>query len=292
LICAQNYQQTNPPSQDCSPDPCTSPLTRDLFGHCVSCNDESCSQCGITAKSELYCKTCLNEYQRDRIESPCVAVKCQAGSYRYENGVCKVCGKGCESCLNADSCEKCLIHYLQQSWPLRDCTPGDVCTEKLYKDVNGHCQPCGAHCQVCTEATSCDICDQEHYQEDMRESGDCSSTPCSSGNFPDPVSGHCMPCGSGCLLCGPSICFQCESGLVQTDLSGNACIPGPCPIQTYKEAESYRCLPCGLGCLACTPNSCSKCDLGYMQIDHLTNSCVHGTCPDGSYQESESNHCL
>lgn len=291
LICAPDYQLHNPESPDCTLEPCESPLARDKFGHCVNCGDENCEQCGLNNGMEVYCKTCLSEYQRDKIDSSCSSAKCQMGSYRDSDGVCRLCGSGCAACSDATSCDKCLAGYLQHNWPLRDCTHGDVCADTFYKDTNGHCQNCGINCRICIDTSSCGVCVDKHYQEDASESPDCSATPCSDGKFPEPATGHCALCGSGCLLCGPSSCSKCDTDMVQINLQSNSCEAGPCPEETYEEAGSGRCLPCGTGCLLCTASTCSKCDSGYVHIDFTTNVCVLGECPDGKYEEPESHHC-
>uniref|UniRef100_A0A3Q3MWA6 Proprotein convertase subtilisin/kexin type 5b n=1 Tax=Mastacembelus armatus TaxID=205130 RepID=A0A3Q3MWA6_9TELE len=237
-------------------------------GKCHLC-DATCLQCtGPEKDVRLYCTACsaCRFFDNGRCD-----IRCQRG--RYEVGrQCHLCHHTCQECTDdgPDNCTSCdrdrfgVSRYLYQG----QCR--DVCPEGFFHSARRRCDPCPAHCIICTAADRCLHCSPGH----KLRNGQCVPLECSAGEI------KCEDCSKGCAICQDSQqCQRCLNGLY---LHSGVCV-----------VECQRCgvcQPCAPECTSCQGNSshCLSCDRGYLLLDRSCGS----HCPRGYYAtDTECRRC-
>jgi hypothetical protein len=102
------------------------------------------------------------------------------------------------------------------------------CPEGYYPDdttdVNAPvCVKCIEECNQCTDATTCQSCNDGFFLEGTT----CSNT-CSDGLYPDEDTNECLSCHVGCYTCFGALsseCFTCKGDYyLDKEVAGSSCV--------------------------------------------------------------------
>jgi hypothetical protein len=260
-----------------------------------------CAKCLPT--DTTICQTCMTGRYLNTTDSTCLACSplcvacssvsvctvCAPGQF-VSAGNCVNCPANCFNCTSASTCLNCregfvLISNVTSNSIVcgactafcSECNPLNItecitCQRGMYK-INGICQPCATGCLACTNANTCDIC-QDGFT--ANSAGVCE-----------------VRCQLPCLTCSstnPTLCLSCQSGST-LDTNTNTCVidlscNSNSSCITCGQALNYFLLPStgGATCQLCPVlSNCVQCDY----ID--PNSCA--ICAKGLYRNS-TGHCV
>jgi hypothetical protein len=281
-------------------------------GVCLKCQDSYCLKCdSLNVNKCLLCDDVHILYNDECLPS------CPKGMYEVEIGgtrTCKKCDSTCESCSNAESCDKCAENYnfIEGTKTCTICQPPSMI-------IGEECVSCKAEgCAVCVEGQpeKCRICDdklvlfgQECYSDCpkgfYKENGKCLScdvncetcsnidqcTKCVDGTFL--YQGKCVTvCPDGtvgidgvCNKCAQDDCIKCPTAVdvcteCKTILYNGKCIDS-CPDGTVQYGKA--CVKCSENCLKCDLTQCLKCTKGLYLKENI---CVED-CGDGFHTKDD-----
>lgn len=156
----------------------------------------------------------------------------------------------------------------------------EMCRKRFYlsDDV---CKPCPNHCQKCTNATQCTLCQIGYYGQMCENeckfgcTGTCHKVfghctyGCEDGTYAEENSLACLDCPKECELCrSKAVCVTCQPGY-------------------YGESCRKKCSGlCKDSLCNTTDGTCFECNDGSYTMDRV---CV--LCPDGCAQCNESHKC-
>uniref|UniRef100_A0AAV2IUA6 EGF-like domain-containing protein n=1 Tax=Knipowitschia caucasica TaxID=637954 RepID=A0AAV2IUA6_KNICA len=165
---------------------------------------------------------------------------------------------GASNCTSCDTDKFGLDRYLFRG----ACV--DVCPDFFFHTREKSCEPCPAHCSVCSSSSHCLRCNSSYYVSD----GLCNKLECGEGEVEDPDYDDCMACEEGCKN------FQ------------DGCFKN-CPAKTYSVEEEMTCVPCDENCVSCDQHECYWCESDLFLSE---GRCVE-VCPDGFYGDEDTNDC-
>ncbi|KAH0570842.1 Cysteine-rich membrane protein 2 [Spironucleus salmonicida] len=250
--------------------------------HCKKLNKKGlCDQCIDTYVAvNGYCKDCpLGCVDCISLQ---VCNKCRQYFFLNPQKECKLCGSSCAICTSVDNCTQCVgSHALYQNKCYmkgdNQCNDEDLCETKEFCKLQtwgNKCRSCLANCQICKDATTCDLCVEGYYFEN----------------------GKCNPCQSQCKTCeNKTSCLSCNDGL---DLSGiKQCIEQLCTVSKPCVEGQFcelidsgnKCTKCNASCKTCSASTtCDSCETG---LDLSTSKkCVENQCSD-THQCTKSHFC-
>ncbi|KAH0573082.1 Cysteine-rich membrane protein 1 [Spironucleus salmonicida] len=230
---------------------------------CPSYTDESvtCLPCSdkMTAGQRCVCKPGIEIV--DCIQ--CSNGKCSAclpGTY-LDVDYCPDCSKGCEVCIDKNTCTKCSKDYFLNE-TTNQCT--SECTSNMACQFNGggycdkstgKCIPCNADCEICSAANVCDTCKDSRNM--ASKEGLCIVT--------------CEERGNG-QYCDNDVVKQCEKDIKTSCRCGEAINCEMC------SPEGTQCSTCLAEFMINEVGHCTDCGDGFERIETV---CLPKQTDDG-----------
>jgi len=197
----------------------THTCTECKYRYCLDTLTHTCSEC-LSSSPSCQITNCVHcDQYDDRI-----CAWCKVGWVKSD-GQCYLDGELPPMCVDmiGDRCSECEYEYSDTGMKTRG----------HYADITGQCQPCPAHCEECTDNTTCTRCISRY----LLLAGTCSPCPlgcllcysldtcdqCSPTHYP---SSHppCMQCPRGCMYCsgeGRGNAITVTGGMDTMDIMGN-----------------------------------------------------------------------
>ncbi|KAJ3605763.1 hypothetical protein NHX12_027807, partial [Muraenolepis orangiensis] len=246
-------------------------------GPCQPC-DRTCLKCSGPGGQE--CVSCPPSRVLD--EGSCVEA-CLPGRYS-SGGRCHLCDHTCATCVEAGAadCSSCDTDKFQMERYLHQGLCVETCPGAFYHTDANTCQPCPAHCRLCTGSGHCLACDSTYYLSD----GACVKQECGEGEVEDPDYNDCMACEEGCKKCvlyDPKHCLSCTEGFYNFQ---DGCYKY-CPAKTYSVEEDMSCAACDPSCVSCDQHQCYWCETDLFLSE---GACV-SLCADGAYPDEDTHVC-
>jgi proprotein convertase subtilisin/kexin type 5 len=221
-------------------------------GTCVAC-DISCLTCrgpytGDVADPGAGACACLSGLSETNPRSPdCVVLSCASVN------------PGCINC-NVLTCTACSTIQNFKATPSA-LTGQCVCQDGYYLNpTTNTCNPCGASCTICNNATTCTTC----YLGATASGGICS---CPLTTYPSQTTSQCLNCTAvGCISCAGNVCSSCSTPRLLTSIATCAC-----PDQTYD--SNGQCINCPSNCRLCNSTGCIVCTNGQFLYNGVCGSC-------------------
>uniref|UniRef100_A0A668VWI4 SPC3 n=1 Tax=Oreochromis aureus TaxID=47969 RepID=A0A668VWI4_OREAU len=226
--------------------------------------DASCLTC--VGPSRWNCSSCSSGHSLALDEGRCV-VGCASGKYQ-SGGRCHLCDHTCAACVDAGpaNCTSCDTDKFKVERYLYKGVCLDACPEAFYHTKQRTCEPCVAHCRLCTGPNHCLKCNSSYYVSDGR----CVKLECGEGEVEDPDYDDCMTCEEGCKKCvlyNPRHCLSCIEGFYNFQ---DGCYKN-CPAKTYSVEEEMTCVPCDDNCVSCDEHECYWCESDLFLLGNFIN---------------------
>ncbi|EAR96772.2 REJ domain protein (macronuclear) [Tetrahymena thermophila SB210] len=225
--------------------------------------------CANTCTTTGQCSVCSSGY--NPVGNKCV-IQCQPSQYRVYDSVstkqtCLPCMANCNSCSDNITCSSCATGYTYAFVKGQNqCYPS--CKQPAqYIDPNGVCQNCIQNCSQCSQANTCDVC-QQNYMKTMQNTCLCQGYV--SNN-------QCLSCYDYCQTCTDGQNTSCLS-----------CISNYYPVMNSQNQLQFECLQICPNNYQLINNTCQLCN----QI--IYNSCFNcpNTCRSCSFSSLQNNQCL
>lgn len=206
-----------------------------------------------------------------------------------------LCDYPCNTCLASDPthCLSCLAEAEGSSMPyLQENTCLSACSDGLYPDAEGICQPCDYTCLKCegsaSTCTQCGIGDYLFLDPDAREC----VTDCPTGYVNDHSENLCLGCRDGCASCDyeTTNCTTCTPSGRTPFFFKFDCL-AECPALVSIPGGRV-CSECDPTCLTCedSVDKCTSCE-AYMRFDTFNNKCLEACLADIQIYDVENEKC-
>ncbi|CAG9314012.1 unnamed protein product [Blepharisma stoltei] len=245
-----------------------------------------------------------------------------------ENGICELCGVGCNTCTSDTACLLCVNSTSQDlskdtggcyckdltQWIDRfDDEQCQACPPGQYSNGDGlSCSLCSLGCEACSTFEVCDTCFDQQNQTNINGKCSCLDPNAYFDNLVDICAcndgfynndGKCEPCSIGCVTCkSPTSCSECWDIDNMLNKNDGTCFcktstdyPDPdthtcteCPDGHFSRNDGSTCGVCGVGCQNCT--STTECTGCYdTNMNNVNGVCI---CQDlNAYIDTNTNQC-